>query len=267
MIKLCKNCGYIRKPTDKCGAGECPRCGAFYNKVKKETIEEISPEKIDENLSPKSLGTKDQQVENVDEIEFTYFQSYMVEVKDWCYSRNFIFRIPVLIFYFYVAAQMFFDHKHGSIFNGINLGIHEAGHPLFSYLGHWLHAAGGTILQWFAPLACGVALMKQRDYFGISFAMVWFAASMVGTSVYMADARALELQLVTIGGGSGPVAPEDIHDWHYLFNSVGLLAWDTTIATMVYLGALVILVVAICFGSLLTWWMFEGFKKSNQILT
>jgi hypothetical protein len=41
----------------------------------------------------------------------------------------------------------------------------------------------------------------------------------------MADARAQELPLLTVGSGD-----DVIHDWNYLFGKLGLLAHDTQIA-------------------------------------
>lgn len=45
-------------------------------------------------------------------------------------------------------------------------------------------------------------------------------------ATYMADARAQELPLLTVGSGDNV-----IHDWNYLFGKLGLLAHDTQIAS------------------------------------
>jgi hypothetical protein len=42
----------------------------------------------------------------------------------------------------------------------------------------------------------------------------------------MADARAQELPLLTVGSGD-----DVIHDWNYLFSRLGVLAHDTQIAS------------------------------------
>jgi len=49
-------------------------------------------------------------------------------------------------------------------------------------------------------------------------------------SVYMADARAQELGLVTVGN---PDADGVHHDWFNIFSSMGLLEHDTQIASVV----------------------------------
>jgi hypothetical protein len=107
-----------------------------------------------------------------------------------------------------------------TLFSGINLPIHEGGHLLFRWTGwEFLHVAGGTLLQLFAPLAAAAVFFKQRDYFGIAFCIGWLSTNLVGIGVYMADAVAMQLPLVTAEGGGDDI----IHDWQYLFSTFGLL--------------------------------------------
>jgi len=125
------------------------------------------------------------------------------------------------------------DRAHPSLFDGINLGIHEAGHLLFRPFGEWLHAAGGTILQLLAPVAAAVIFARQRDYFAIGVSGVWLATNWYGIAVYAADAQAMRLPLVTVGGG------EARHDWNYLLEEIGLLASDGVISGLfTFLGFL-----------------------------
>ena len=57
---------------------------------------------------------------------------------------------------------------YSSIFDGINLVIHEAGHLAFSYFGELLEIAGGTILQLMAPIVAAFAFYRQKDYFAVT---------------------------------------------------------------------------------------------------
>jgi len=114
-----------------------------------------------------------------------------------------------------------------TIFAAIDLGIHEAGHLLFSGLGRFLMVAGGTILQLLAPAATAAVFLRRHDRFAACFAAAWLGVNLVEVSVYMADARAQVLPLVTVGGG------EAMHDWAYLFGRMGLLRHDQTIASLV----------------------------------
>lgn len=125
-----------------------------------------------------------------------------------------------------LVASMRAARPH-TIFAGIDLGIHEAGHLVFSGLGRFLMVAGGTILQLLAPTATGIIFFRRHDRFAACFAAAWLGVNLVEVSVYMADARAQVLPLVTVGGG------EAAHDWAYLFGRLGLLRHDTTIASFV----------------------------------
>jgi hypothetical protein len=83
-----------------------------------------------------------------------------------------------------------------------------------------------------AAIACAV-LAGHVFLFGASgaaFALCafFFFENPLGIATYMADARAMQLPLVTIGD------PElTIYDWNATFNSLGLLTWDTHIAAVV----------------------------------
>jgi hypothetical protein len=62
---------------------------------------------------------------------------------------------------------------------------------------------------------------RQRDYFAIAFCCGWLSTNLVGTGVYMTDAEAMQLPLVTAEGGGGIV----LHDWQFLFSQLGLLRY------------------------------------------
>jgi hypothetical protein len=121
--------------------------------------------------------------------------------------------------------------EYRSIFDGINLGIHELGHFLFQPLGRFMNVAGGTIAQCLAPLLASLVFFRQRDYFGISVCFCWLATNLWEIAIYLGDARTLKLPLVAPGVGLMP--PGDgagMHDWNYLLGITGLLRWDTAIA-------------------------------------
>jgi hypothetical protein len=60
--------------------------------------------------------------------------------------------------------------------------------------------------------------------------MFFFFENWLYTATYMADARAMSLSLVTVGD------PEFVeHDWHAIFSSLGVLQYDTRIASTVRL--------------------------------
>jgi len=142
------------------------------------------------------------------------------DAQEWCRGRNWAPRAPVWLILAFLGVVQAVRPESWTPFSGINLPIHEAGHLLFRGFGEgFLHVAGGTLLQLFAPLASAVVFLRQRDYFAIAFSLGWLSTNLIGTGVYMADAQALQLPLVTAEGDGGDIT----HDWEYLFSRIGLL--------------------------------------------
>jgi hypothetical protein len=103
--------------------------------------------------------------------------------------------------------------------------IHEGGHLLFRFFGEFLAVAGGTILQLSVPLMLAAFFIFQRQISGTAFCLFFFFEQFLPIATYMADARAQELPLLTVGDGDYV-----IHDWAYLFGRLGVLEHDTAIA-------------------------------------
>jgi hypothetical protein len=136
--------------------------------------------------------------------------------------------------------------KHGEalVIDSVNLVVHEAGHALFGWLGATLGLWGGTIFQLLVPFALASYFLIQRQLPGFVFCGFFFFENFLGIATYMADARAQNLPLVTLGD------PEFVvHDWNAIFSSLGLLAYDTRIAALVRtLGWLGMILVALWFA-------------------
>jgi hypothetical protein len=152
-------------------------------------------------------------------------------------------RALLLAYLAYAGWRHLTDSEYGSIFSGITLAVHELGHVLFGFLGEWLSVAGGSITQLAAPLAVALILFRQRDYFGVAVGGAWLSMSLSNLAVYVADARAEELPLVSLGGG------DVVHDWNYLLGSVHLLPHDAQIAGMAHFAAGVLLVASLWLGA------------------
>lgn len=106
--------------------------------------------------------------------------------------------------------------------------VHEGGHLLFRMCGEFISVAGGTFLQFFAPAALALWFIFHRQIQGTAFCAFFFFEQCLPTARYMADARAQELPLLTVGD-----ADYVIHDWNYLFGHLGVLDHDIQIATLV----------------------------------
>lgn len=122
------------------------------------------------------------------------------------------------------------------IVDNANLVVHEAGHALFGWFGPTLGLWGGTILQLLVPLLLAASFAYKRHTAGAAFCLFVFFENFLYVATYMADARLQQLDLVSLGGGDGPVE----HDWYLMLSQLGLLQQDKTLAAVVrvlgYLG-------------------------------
>ena len=133
-----------------------------------------------------------------------------------------------LVFYVAFLAYAFSAHGGFLFIDMANLIVHEGGHNLFGWFGPTIGLWGGTLLQWLVPFLLAVYFFTQRETSGFVFCLFFFFENWLYTATYMADARAMELPLVTTGD------PEFAkHDFNAIFSSLGVLNYDTTIAAVV----------------------------------
>jgi hypothetical protein len=126
-------------------------------------------------------------------------------------NSTWYFRLPVWLYLAYVGVRQFFEPvEYWSLFAPINMCIHEGGHLLCRPFPQFIHVAAGTLAQLAAPVAATLILAKQRDPFGMTFCFGWLSTNFVAVGVYMADARARELPLVTAEGVGSTAST--IHD-------------------------------------------------------
>ena len=129
----------------------------------------------------------------------------------------------------YAAFLLYAWSQHGEdlFIDAVNMVTHEAGHPLFGYFGETLHLWGGTILQLFVPATLALTFVRMRQLPGTTFCAFMFFENFLGIATNMADARAMNLPLVSAeGGDEGGI----IHDWNAIFTQLNLLPYDTRIA-------------------------------------
>jgi hypothetical protein len=137
--------------------------------------------------------------------------------------------------YFFWCA---YDPYQWHLIDGVNLLIHEAGHPIFSLLGEFMMIAGGSLFQIIMPAIFVGYFCYQGSLYSASLVLFWVGESILNVSVYAGDSLALQLPL--LGG------PDTIHDWNYLLSSSGLLQHTATIAGGIrLLGTLVIIAASV----------------------
>lgn len=111
------------------------------------------------------------------------------------------------------------------LMEGVFVPIHEGGHVVFHIFGEFIGIAGGTLMQLLAPFLLASYFFFRRKPQGVAFCMFFLFEQFLPIATYIADARAQELPLLSLGSG------EDVtHDWNYLFGHLGLLPYDTQIA-------------------------------------
>jgi hypothetical protein len=119
--------------------------------------------------------------------------------------------------------------------------IHEGGHALFRMFGEFVMVAGGTVLQLLVPVLLASYFIIHRQVQGVAFCLFFMFEQFLPIATYMADARAQELPLLSLGGGD-----DVIHDWNYLFEKLGVLDHDIQIAGFVrfigWLGMIAVVV-------------------------
>jgi hypothetical protein len=136
--------------------------------------------------------------------------------------------IAWIVFYAVMLVSVATSGVLSQLMDLVFVPIHEGGHLLFRFFGEWIYVAGGTFLQLFVPLALAVYFAFRRQVPGTAFCAFFFFEQFLPVAVYMADSRCQCLTYVTVGDSDTV-----IHDWFYLFSSVGVLEHDTQIAAVV----------------------------------
>lgn len=133
-------------------------------------------------------------------------------------------RLAVLAFFTWEAIRQLRSHDFEfSLFGGVIFGVHELGHLVFAPFGELLTIAGGSIAQVALPVAAIALFAYRKDRYAVAVCGCWLAISLGQLAVYMADARAESLDLVSFspeGGG---------HDWNYLLERWNLLRRDVAL--------------------------------------
>jgi hypothetical protein len=156
-----------------------------------------------------------------------------------------------LSFYLLLIGNALFGGHLFQWFDLVFIPIHEGGHLLFRFFGEWIAVAGGTFLQLFVPVALATFFAFQRQVLGTTFCTFFFFEQFLPIAIYMADARAQELPLLTVGDSD-----DVIHDWFYLFSHAGVLDHDIQIAgvfrTLGWIGML----------ATITWFSYRSLRRN-----
>lgn len=161
-------------------------------------------------------------------------------------DSNFIIKVAFLFILAVYGGYCAFRPNEWHLIDGANLVAHEAGHLLVGYFGEFPGVAGGTLGQLFVPAAFTIYFFFQRSLFSSCVTLFWFGQNFISISVYVKDAQAMVLPLVSVGGGG-----DVYHDWNYLLSKTGLLARDQLIGNTVYAFGILIMIIAVVLGFVL----------------
>lgn len=151
---------------------------------------------------------------------------------------------------FWLHAML--DDDRFLIFDYVNLPFHEFGHLFFAPFGETLAILGGTIMQIAIPFGIMLNFLYRREPAGFAFSGFWVGENFLYTSVYVADARKMDLPLV--GGGE--------HDWNILLSKWGLLSSDAFIARLFSTFGWVVM---ICFVAWFIWHGLSSIKEQDSM--
>ena len=132
---------------------------------------------------------------------------------------------------------------HYGWLDGLDLAIHEFGHPAFGVFGEFVGFLGGTLMQLLMPAIFVAYFWRRGDRHAAMVALWWVAQSLWNVAVYVQDARAEELPL--LGGGE--------HDWNYLLGRLGLLQQDRLIG-----GGVRLVGILLCAWSCIMGWTYAS---------
>jgi hypothetical protein len=187
---------------------------------------------------------------------------FLEDARAWCRGRFWLGRLLMWVWFAWLAVHYTQHANFRSLFDGINLGIHEFGHLICMPFGQFITVLGGSLVQCLVPVISIFMFRRQGDYFAYSFSFVWLATNLYNVALYIADSRALKLDLVTpFGGGDSDNAVG--HDWNWILNKLGWLSHDLGIAAAVRGAALVCLWIGVLWGGWILWRMLLDRKKDG----
>lgn len=149
-----------------------------------------------------------------------------------------VFAIGASVYFLGIAAKP----MNGSFLDMVDLPLHEAGHVLLAFFGHFISVAAGSFFQVFMPAVFVGYFVRQEKYFSASVVLFWVGQSLLNVYVYAQDA--VKMELVLLGGFTG--SEGSFHDWNFLLSELGMINSTDKVAGMIRLvGTLCILFAAI----------------------
>lgn len=193
---------------------------------------------------------------NILETIIEFFKDYLHDAERWAKGKFPFFRLILLLFFVYAWYRHIIEPTYGGFFFGLNFGLHELGHFIMSPFGQFLMVLGGSLFQCLVPFIGILMFLRQHDHFGVAFSFGWEATNLYYVATYIADARAMQLPLLT------PFGVEAYHDWNWLLSRMGLLRYDQFLAFLLRVLASLCMIICLAYGGWLVNIMLKSFKKT-----
>jgi hypothetical protein len=148
--------------------------------------------------------------------------------------------VVLLVAFFFARYFLTPGIVMNSWLHGVVLVLHEAGHILMTFFGEFFITLGGTFWQLALPITFALYFVFTRQLWSASLVLFLVAFSFVDASIYVADARARGLPLITFD--------KDTHDWWNLLLRLDLLGYDGFLGTLYYLQGLIFYLLALYLG-------------------
>lgn len=137
-----------------------------------------------------------------------------------------------------------------------NAFTHEFGHSAFSLLfsslpliGHaigiFMTVLGGPLTQTLLPLLTGVYFFWKKNWYSALFCLFWMGDNLIMDHYYMADARCKCSPQGYFSPASGIIYDPTYHDWNYMLSHLGLLNYDTVLASIENVVGIIIILIAL----------------------
>lgn len=159
----------------------------------------------------------------------------------------------LLAYLAYIGVRSLNDYEYWTIFGGLTLVVHEAGHMIFAAFGEMIEVAGGSFTQVAVPVIIAYAFLRQREYFGVAVALAWLSMSLTNLATYIGDARDQLLPLVSTGSG------EPIHDWHFILARYAMLGDARALARFTTFLSALSLIAAVALGA----WLCNAMRNTS----
>jgi hypothetical protein len=181
---------------------------------------------------------------------------WLVVIDEWARGKSWAIRLPLLIYFALVFRNHLKNPFYTSLVGGLNLGVHELGHFLWSPLGQDFAILGGSLTQCLVPVIVLYLFYRQRDFFAIAVGFSWLSTNLFGVATYAADALTQQLELVS------PLGDDPIHDWGYLLGRWGKMSKAHEIGGAFRTLAVLTMAVGLAGGAFLLWRMAKQSRKS-----